>query len=226
MDTPFGREGRRPLGPRVLKGLKFDAPLARGLWWASLKKKGRHYDKTFTNGLSPGENRQTALRAGKYTPSAYGTSPRESMSLDFRVALLPYKSSSFATLFRGQNKPLYASPQRHVAQCLASIVPPLAGGKVVPKVPKGEAFPSGEAWVACFPFARKGGCEGFIIRGILYELKDAHHHPRPEEPSPLSTQPAADRRLQPSGPRPRPTSPLNLFHHPLNPGRRAALPMI
>ena len=52
-----------------------------------------------------------------------GLPPRESMSLDFRVALLPYKSSSFATLFRGQNKPLYASPQRHVAQCLASIVP-------------------------------------------------------------------------------------------------------
>ena len=57
-------------------------------WWAR---------KTFTTGLSPGENRQTALRAGKYIPSAYGTSPRESMSLDFRIVSLPYKSSSFAT---------------------------------------------------------------------------------------------------------------------------------
>ena len=56
--------------------------------------------KTFTTGLRPVENRQTALAGeGKCTPSAAcgGVSPRESMSLDFRVASLPYKSSSFAT---------------------------------------------------------------------------------------------------------------------------------
>jgi hypothetical protein len=33
----------------------------------------------------------------KCTPSAYGTSPRESVSRDFQVAVLPYKSRSLAT---------------------------------------------------------------------------------------------------------------------------------
>ena len=36
-----------------------------------------------------------------------------------------------------------------------------AGGKVVPKVPKGEAFPSGEARFACFPFRAKGAVVWF-----------------------------------------------------------------
>ena len=60
--------------------------------------------------------RQMVLNTGRREAAAFGgyplsgcagLSPRESMSLDFRVASLPYKSSSFATLFRGQNKTLY-----------------------------------------------------------------------------------------------------------------------
>ena len=36
-----------------------------------------------------------------------GLPPRESVSLGSQVALLPYEPSSLATLFRGENKPLY-----------------------------------------------------------------------------------------------------------------------
>ena len=45
------------------------------------------------------KNHTTGLRPWKCTPSAAcgGVSPRESMSLDSQVALLPYESSSFAT---------------------------------------------------------------------------------------------------------------------------------
>ena len=44
---------------------------------------------------------------------------------------------------QGQNKPLYAFLQRHVAHWQAPIVPPAKlGGKVVAQPPKGAAFPS------------------------------------------------------------------------------------
>ena len=44
------------------------------------------------------ENHKTGPAARrKCTPSAYGTSPRESVSRDFQVAVLPYKSRSLAT---------------------------------------------------------------------------------------------------------------------------------
>ena len=52
------------------------------------------------NQASPGENKPTALTGDGNAPllSPVGdVSPQESMSLDFRVASLPYKSSSFAT---------------------------------------------------------------------------------------------------------------------------------
>ena len=44
-----------------------------------------------------GKPLQPGFARWKYTPSAYGTSPRESVSRDFQVALLPYKSRSLAT---------------------------------------------------------------------------------------------------------------------------------
>ena len=40
---------------------------------------------------------QPGCARGKCTPSAYGTSPKESVSRDFQVAMLPYKSRSLAT---------------------------------------------------------------------------------------------------------------------------------
>ena len=44
------------------------------------------------------ENHKTGPAARrKCTPSAYGTFPRESVSRDFQVAVLPYKSRSLAT---------------------------------------------------------------------------------------------------------------------------------
>ena len=47
----------------------------------------------------------------------FAVHPRESMSQDSQVATLPYESCSLATLFRGQNKSLYAFPWYHVTQC-------------------------------------------------------------------------------------------------------------
>ena len=56
--------------------------------------------KTFTTGLRPVENRQTALAGeGKCTPSAAfgGISPRESVSHDSQSPAAPYESCSLAT---------------------------------------------------------------------------------------------------------------------------------
>ena len=54
--------------------------------------------KTFIIALA-GEEKpyNRAYGARKCTPSAYGTSPRESMSLDSQSLPAPYESSSFAT---------------------------------------------------------------------------------------------------------------------------------
>ena len=43
----------------------------------------------------------------------FAVHPRESVSHDSQVALLPYESCSLATPFGGQNKSLYAFLQRH-----------------------------------------------------------------------------------------------------------------
>ena len=73
------------------------------------------------------------------------------MSLDSQVALPPYESSSFATLFRGQNKSLYAYLWYHVAHCLAPIVPPASLGERWWRQPPKGAFPSPAGRFACFP---------------------------------------------------------------------------
>ncbi len=58
------------------------------------------------------------LATGVATPlsGCAGLSPRESVSHDSQVALLPYESCSLATPSGGQNKPLCAPLQSHVAQ--------------------------------------------------------------------------------------------------------------
>ncbi len=38
-------------------------------------------------------------------------------------------------------------------------------------------FPAGEARFACFPFAPRARLYGFIIRGVFYDFKGAHHLP-------------------------------------------------
>ena len=88
----------------VQKVLRFDAPMARGLWWAAAPpvcikplQPGCRPGKTGKPPCGRGKPYNRAFGARKCTPSAYGTSPRESMSLDFRIVSLPYKSSSFAT---------------------------------------------------------------------------------------------------------------------------------
>ena len=43
------------------------------------------------------ENQTTSLRSWKCTPSAYGTSPRESVSHDSHSPAAPYESCSLAT---------------------------------------------------------------------------------------------------------------------------------
>ena len=55
-------------------------------------------NKTFATALTgEGKPYNRAYGARKCTPSAYGTSPRESMSLDSQSLPAPYESSSFAT---------------------------------------------------------------------------------------------------------------------------------
>ena len=92
-ERPGGREGWRPFGPRVLRGLKFDAPSARGLWWAPFKRKGRHYDKTFTTGIRPWKTGKPPLQVGEKRPplvaGATIFAPKgETTHYDLRVASL------------------------------------------------------------------------------------------------------------------------------------------
>ena len=65
------------------------------------------------------KTKQPGFARWKCTPSAYGTSPRESMSLDSQVALLPYESSSLATPQAVElwalNNALYDSVGKHRA---------------------------------------------------------------------------------------------------------------
>ena len=78
--------------PRVLR---FDAPSVRGLWWAPFKKKGRQYDKTFTTGLRPMENRPTAL-AGveKRSPfGGYGTTFPPIQGALWVLSIVPHDST-------------------------------------------------------------------------------------------------------------------------------------
>ena len=98
----------------------------------------------------------------KCTPSAYGTSPRESvshdsqspaapyescslatggsMSLDFRVTAFPYKSSSFAT---PEGRFALRFPLESCSTLLSTHSAPCIGGKVVaPATKGGAAFPS------------------------------------------------------------------------------------
>ena len=65
----------------------------------------------------------------------------------------PYPAAPDFPLCRGQNRPLYAYLQKHVAQSLAPIVPPAKlGGKVVAPATKGGA---------AFPSRRRRGCMFF-----------------------------------------------------------------
>ena len=76
----------------------------------AFKNDGRHYDKTFTTALTGGKTSKPGFARGKpynralrragnapLSPPAAVLLLKGSMSLDFRVATLPYKSSSFAT---------------------------------------------------------------------------------------------------------------------------------
>ena len=91
----------RPSGVRVQRVLRFDAPMARGLWWAPSKMKGRHIDKTKQpRPWRERENRQTGLAPVGNTP----LSPPAAVLLHgkashviFRSLSLPYKSRSLAT---------------------------------------------------------------------------------------------------------------------------------
>ena len=91
--------------------------------------------------------------------------PLGSMSLDFRVAMLPYKSSSLAT------------PASLVGLWVLSIVPHDSTRKRRTDLPlRGRCrrqkgcISTGEARFACFPFAPKARLFGLIIRGGLHHL--------------------------------------------------------
>ena len=93
------------------------------------------------------------------------SAPLGSMSLDFQVAMLPYKSSSFAT------------PASLVGLWVLSIVPHDSTRKRRADLPlRGRCrrqkgyISTGEARFACFPFAPKARLFGLIIRGGLHHL--------------------------------------------------------
>ncbi len=105
------------------------------------------------------ENQTTSLRSRKCTPSTYGTSPRESMSLDSQSLPAPYESSSFAT------------PEGEVlaALCFEMLMSSKAGhranfplrGKWC-AAPKGVHFRRAAGPVVRFSLARQGDYKGFI----------------------------------------------------------------
>ena len=85
-------------GPQVQRVHKVQR-VQRGRWAAFKLWKAASYDKTKQPPLARWKTIQPGFARRKCTPiPACGvTSPRESMSLDSQVALLPYESSSFAT---------------------------------------------------------------------------------------------------------------------------------
>ena len=129
-------------------------------------------------------------------------SPQESMSLDFRVAVLPYKSSSFATPAKlGALWVLGSGVNLHVSS---------NGDKTKQPMPKARFAcfprPSGRGslvFLAHQPTSALAHYRGFIKTGA----EGAHHNPRAKGPSNLRTL----RTFGPAGPVH--LSPLN----PLNP---------
>ena len=143
--------------------------------------------KTFTTGLSPGENRQTALAGRgkpknracgpwKCTPSAAcgGVSPRESVSHDSLSPTAPYESCSLAT------------PEGEIlaALCFAMLMRP--------KAERRADFPLRGKWCVApigVHFHRaKRGCMVFAAKGSDAAAGGTHtHRPQgdtfPSEPS-------------------------------------------
>ena len=151
MRSPFGGwcHHLRPGGKRVT-GFSVVYDSLRIQFPCHLRKRCDY--KTFTTGLRPRENKPNSLRSlenhttaplarGKCIPSAYGTSPRESVSHDSQVAALSYESC------------LLATPEGEVlaALCLVILMRSLligallshrsAGGRWCRKAPKGEKPP-------------------------------------------------------------------------------------
>ena len=129
-----------------------------------------------------------ANRAGarwKYTPSAYGTSPRESVSRNFQS---PYGSLqiSFAC-HPGGGGLLSAQPCANLSRSLfnGGKSSPF-GGKVVPKVPKGVHFLALKARLFGFP-ARRVVClfspgEARLFGFLQTGGKAAHFNPHGQGP--------------------------------------------
>ena len=95
-----GRGRKAARVQKVLRVLRFDAPIARGLWYAPSKKKGAIMIKPYNRALgAKGKQANLASLVGNapLSPPAAVLLLKGSMSLDFRVVSLPYKSSSFAT---------------------------------------------------------------------------------------------------------------------------------
>ena len=118
------------------------------------------------------ENQTTAPTARwKCTPSAYGTSPRESVSRDFQVAMLPYKSRSLAT------------PEGEVlaALCLKMLMGPKAErrakfplrGKGGALAPKGVHFRE-RSEVCLFSLARRAVVWFYHNSAFHFIFKGAH----------------------------------------------------
>ena len=104
------RAGFWPFGPKVLKGLKFDAPSARRWWWAPFKSlKAPVCIKPLQPGFARGKTDKPPLRARKSVPPCplRGTSPKGKRVTGFSVAQgLPTNPVPLPPRKRWQNKAL------------------------------------------------------------------------------------------------------------------------
>lgn len=160
------------------------------LWWLRhhLPLRKRWDNKTFTTGLRPRKTGQTRFarwksiqppyRRGKCTPSAYGTSP-------------------------GGGGLLYASLSTNLSCSIYSAARTSPSGESTAAGGDRGAFPLGRrpGWFV-FPSRQGRGCKGFIIRGVLNELKDANYRRasgmyNSSPPKAAIPQPSRQRRVKP-----------------------------
>ena len=155
-------------------------------------------DKTFKTALRVRENHTTApLARRKCTPSAYGTSPGGGglLYLSLSANLICSIYSIAKTSPSGVHSEHILKERQRRAKCSESFL----HGKACHWILRSRGSPTNPVplptfrWKWCaapigvqfqraagpvclfFPFAPRARLFGFIIRGVLYELKDAHH---------------------------------------------------